>query len=214
MVYPEIYTGAQYTIRYNVCQEEITDFYEDSHGVTHPFGFGAVLAKMDDDGLLTSATNPKFYALEADLVTRLELKDGMKELSAETPEGWAYLATRRFMEIASKYESVLTMEQSTGFDVTNPNKESRTIEYGHVIDGQVQDTPYGELNANSDYVSGRTSEQHSGEDVIHERNELDAEILADFRRKWESTMNVLVDEFDVLFIRITGDNFVIWGDNQ
>ena len=63
-------------------------------------------------------------------------------------------------------------------------------------------------DSTSDYVTGKTAEQHSGEDKIHERNELDADILLDFRRKWDTTMNKMVEEFDVLFVRITGAGFV------
>ena len=118
------------------------------------------------------------------------------------------LCMQLISEIAEKYEDVLTMQASTGFDVTNPDKESRIIEYGHVINGQVQDTPYGQLDDTSDYVSGKTAEQHSGQDSIKERNELDAEILSRFRKEWETTAKRLVEEFDVLFIRITGADFV------
>ena len=118
------------------------------------------------------------------------------------------LCMQRFAEVSDKYGDVLAMEAAEGFDVTNPSKESRIIEYGHIVNGQVQDTPYGELNDSSNYVSGRTRESHSGKDTIQERNELDGDILMDFRRKWDTTLNMIVEEFDVLFIRITGGNFI------
>ena len=118
------------------------------------------------------------------------------------------LCMQRFAEVSDKYGDVLEMEAAEGFDVTNPSKESRIIEYGHIVNGQVQDTPYGELNDTSNYVSGRTRESHSGKDSIQERNELDGDILIDFRKKWDTTLNMIVEEFDVLFIRLTGGNFI------
>ena len=217
---PEIYTGAQFTIRYDQAETRITDYYEwdteedDGNGGTvtvhHtlPFGFAAAWQKASDEGYVYPTDCPYFMQNLSILLKRLEIRDHYKELSAETPDEWTILCMQRFAEISEKYEDVLKMEASTGFDVTNPSKESRIIEYGHIINGQVQDTPYGELDSTSDYVTGKTAEQHSGEDKIHERNELDADILLDFRRKWDTTMNKMVEEFDVLFIRITGAGFV------
>lgn len=57
-------------------------------------------------------------------------------------------------------------------------------------------------------MSPEGPESHSGKDTIQERNELDGDILMDFRRKWNTTLNMIVEEFDVLFIRITGGNFI------
>ena len=217
---PEIYTGAQFTIRYDQAETRITDYYEwdteedDGNGGTvtvhHtlPFGFAAAWQKASDEGYVYPTDCPYFMQNLSILLKRLEIRDRYKELSAETPDEWTILCMQRFAEISEKYEDILRMEASTGFDVTNPSKESRIIEYGHIINGQVQDTPYGELDSTSDYVTGKTAEQHSGEDKIHERNELDADILLDFRGKWDTTMNKMVEEFDVLFIRITGAGFV------
>ena len=217
---PEIYDGAQFTIRYDQAETRITDYYEwdteedDGNGGTvtvhHtlPFGFAAAWQKASDEGYVYPSDCPYFMQNLPILLKRLEIRDCYKELSSETPDQWTILCMQRFAEISEKYEDVLKMEASTGFDVTNPSKESRIIEYGHIINGQVQDTPYGELDSTSDYVTGKTAEQHSGEDKIHERNELDADILLDFRRKWDTTMNKMVEEFDVLFIRITGAGFV------
>ena len=217
---PEIYTGAQFTIRYDQAETRITDYYEwdteedDGNGGTvavhHtlPFGFAAAWQKASDEGYVYPSDCPYFMQNLSILLKRLEIRDRYKELSAETPDKWTILCMQRFAEISEKYEDILRMEASTGFDVTNPSKESRIIEYGHIINGQVQDTPYGELDSTSDYVTGKTAEQHSGEDKIHERNELDADILLDFRKKWDTTMNKMVEEFDVLFIRITGAGFV------
>ena len=217
---PEIYTGAQFTIRYDQAETRITDYYEwdteedDGNGGTvtvhHtlPFGFAAAWQKASDEGYVYPTDCPYFMQNLNILLKRLEIRDRYKELSAETPDEWTILCMQRFSEISEKYEDILRMEASTGFDVTNPSKESRIIEYGHIINGQVQDTPYGELDSTSDYVTGKTAEQHSGEDKIHERNELDADILLDFRRKWDTTMNKMVEEFDVLFVRITGAGFV------
>lgn len=208
---PEIYTGAQFTIRYDQAETRITDYYEhEENGVTtvYPFGFAAAWQKASDEGYVYPTDCPYFMQNLSILLKRLEIRDRYKELSAETPDEWTILCMQRFAEISEKYEDVLKMEAATGFDVTNPSKESRIIEYGHIINGQVQDTPYGELDSTSDYVTGKTAEQHSGEDKIHERNELDADILLDFRKKWDTTMNKMVEEFDVLFIRITGAGFV------
>ena len=205
---PDIYTGAQFTVRYGDCVQRMPDYIpDDGYGNPIPFGFGAAIWKLQDMGIIMSGWN-HFGTLWADLEPRLTLRNWAKELSAETPDAWTMLCAQRIAEVAEKYEPVLAMESTTGFDITNPSKESRIIEYGHVIEGQVQDTPYGQLDATSDYVSGKTAEQHSGQDTIHERNELDADILMDFRRKWDATINKIIEEFDVLFIRITGADFI------
>ena len=205
---PDIYTGAQFTLRYGDCVQRMPDYIpDDGNGNPIPFGFNAAIWKLIDMGVNMTGWN-NFGNLWNDLEVRLTLRNWAKELSAETPDAWIMLCAQRIAEVAEKYEPVLAMESTTGFDITNPSKESRIIEYGHVIEGQVQDTPYGQLDASSDYVSGKTAEQHSGEDKIHERNELDADILMDFRRKWDATINKIIEEFDVLFIRITGGNFI------
>ena len=205
---PEIYDGAQFTLRYGDCVQRMSEYIpDDGNGNPIPFGFDAAVWKLNDIGVnMTGWTH--FGQLWGDLEVRLALRNWAKELSAETPDAWIMLCAQRIAEVAEKYEPVLAMESTTGFDITNPSKESRIIEYGHVIEGQVQDTPYGQLDASSDYVSGKTAEQHSGEDKIHERNELDADILMDFRRKWDATINKIIEEFDVLFIRITGADCV------
>lgn len=204
---PEIYTGAQFTLRYDECQKRIPDYFQGN-----AFGFMAAWEKALAEGFINVGDVPLFAARIRQIVKRLELRDRFKELSAETPDAWIMLCMQRFAEVSDKYGDVLAMEAAEGFDVTNPSKESRIIEYGHIVNGQVQDTPYGELNDTSNYVSGRTRESHSGADTIQERNELDGDILMDFRRKWDTTVNTIVEEFDVLFIRITGAGFVARGD--
>lgn len=204
---PEIYDGAQFTLRYDECQKRIPDYFSGN-----AFGFTAAWEKALREGFINSYDVPFFTADINHIVKRLELRDRYKELSAETPDAWIMLCMQRFAEVSDKYEDVLAMEVAEGFDVTNPSKESRIIEYGHIVNGQVQDTPYGELNDSSNYVSGRTRESHSGADTIQERNELDGDILMDFRRKWDTTLNTIVEEFDVLFIRITGAGFVARGN--
>ena len=204
---PDIYTGAQFTVRYQECKDRITDYITEQ-GVTYPFGFMAAWVQAVKEGYIVPADVPYFAASLTQIVKRLELRDRFKELSSETPDAWVMLCMQRFCEVSEKYEDVLSMEAATGFDVTNPSRESRIITYGHIINGSVQDTPYGELDDSSDYVSGRTRESHTGTDSIQERNELDADILMDFRRKWDTTVNKIIEEFDVLFIRITGGEFI------
>ena len=200
---PEIYTGAQFTLRYDECQKRISNYFDGN-----AFGFKAAWLKALSEGFINVGDVPHFASGIEHIVKRLELRDRFKELSAETPDAWIMLCMQRFAEVSDKYEDVLAMEAAEGFDVTNPSKESRIIEYGHIVNGQVQDTPYGELNDTSSYVSGRTRESHSGKDTIQERNELDGDILMDFRRKWDTTLNKIVEEFDVLFIRVSGGNFI------
>ena len=200
---PEIYDGAQFSLRYYKCQKRIPNYFEGN-----AFGFMAAWQKAIAEGFINVGDVPLFAARIRQIVKRLELRDRFKELSAETPDAWIMLCMQRFAEVSDKYGDVLEMEAAEGFDVTNPSKESRIIEYGHIVNGQVQDTPYGELNDTSNYVSGRTRESHSGKDTIQERNELDGDILMDFRKKWDTTLNMIVEEFDVLFIRITGGNFI------
>ena len=208
VIAPDIYTGAHFTVRYDECVERIPEFYQDSHMNWMPFGIDTVWQFCEDHGFVYYSSQPTFTQLRATIVDRFEMRNWRKELGAETPDEWFRLACMRLTEVAEKYEPILKMEATAGFDVSNPNKESRIIEYGHVIEGQVQDTPYGQLDAASDYVSGKTAEQHSGQDTIHERNELDADILMDLRRKWDATINKIIEEFDTLFIRITGADFV------
>lgn len=207
---PEIYDGAQFTLRYDQCVSRIPVFYsyedENNNTVDLPFGFAAALKIAVDNGSIDPSKYPLMFADIDWIIKRLELKDYFKELSAETPDAWIMLCMRRWAEVLDKYEPVLTMEGN--LNIANPDNDSKTIAYGHTINGQVQDTPYGQLDASSDYVSGKTAEQHAGTDVITERTELDAEILSRFRQKWEPTINVLVDEFDNLFIRITGGDFI------
>lgn len=205
---PEIYDGAHFTLRYDQCKQRITQFYLDSHTNWRPFGIDAVWQYCEDNNLVEYRLFPNFIAERADICRRFELRNMFKELSAETPDAWGRLAAQKLTETASRYEAILAMENSTDFDVSDPNKDSRSIEYGHVINGQVQDTPYGQLQSGSDYVSGRTREEHSGQDTIHERNDLDADILMDLRRRWDSTINQIIEEFDELFIRIIGGDFI------
>ena len=209
---PEVYTGAQFSLRYGDTVTRITDYYEwtDENNVVHeePFGLMTALIIAANNNFIDPTAVPRFMQMMSDIQGKFNIRNWSKELSAETPDRWMELCMQLISEIAEKYEDILTMEAATGFDVTNPDKESRIIQYGHVIDGQVQDTPYGQLDVSSDYVSGRTAEQHSGQDSIKERNELDAEILSRFRKEWETTAKRLVEEFDVLFIRITGAGFV------
>ena len=210
---PDIYTGAQFTIRYDEAKARIPEYYKpNSSSVWKPFGFESVPFIVVDKGYASAGDTPLFGSLYYKILARLELRNGVKELSAETPDAWMDLACRLYSELCYKWEPILAMEASQGFDVSNPNKESKIIEYGHVIDGSVQDTPYGELSDTSDYVTGRTHESHSGEDKIHERNELDAEIIMDLRKRWDATVNKIIEEFDVLFIRITGAGFVARGN--
>lgn len=209
VIAPDIYTGAQFTIRYDEAKKRIPEYYKPASSlVWKPFGFESVQFLVIDKNYVTGGDTPLFGVLFNKIIPRLELRNGVKELSAETPDAWMDLACRLYSELCYKWEPILKMESAQGFDVSNPSKESRIIEYGHIVDGQVQDTPYGELNQNSDYVTGRTSEQHSGRDTIQERNDLDADILMDLRKRWDATVNKIIEEFDVLFIRITGGEFI------
>ena len=209
---PDIYTGAHFTIRYGDCVQQIPDYivYDDGQGneVSIPFGFNAALYMLQNNLMLDMSHLTRFLGAWTEIEKRLRLRDWRKELGAETPDDWIVLCAQKIAEVAEKYEPVLAMEATAGFDVSNPSKESRTIQYGHVINGQVQDTPYGQLQAASDYVSGQTREEHSGQDVIDERTGLDADILSGFRQRWEATINIIVEEFDELFIRITGGEFI------
>ena len=203
VIAPDIYTGAQFTLRYDECQKRIPNYFEGN-----AFGFMAAWQKALAEGFINVGDVPLFAARIRQIVKRLELRDRFKELSAETPDAWIMLCMQRFAEVSDKYGDVLEMEAAEGFDVTNPSKESRIIEYGHIVNGQVQDTPYGELNDTSNYVSGRTRESHSGKDSIQERNELDGDILIDFRKKWDTTLKMIVEVFAVLFNRLTGGNAI------
>ena len=121
---PEVYTGAQFTVRYQECKDRITDYITEQ-GVTYPFGFMAAWVRAVKEGYIVPADVPYFAASLTQIVKRLELRDRFKELSSETPDAWVMLCMQRFCEVSEKYEDVLSMEAATGFDVTNPSRESR-----------------------------------------------------------------------------------------
>ena len=124
---PEIYTGAQFTIRYDQAQTWIPDYYEwdteedDGNGGTvtvhHslPFGFAAALMKATDENYVDPANTPYMAASMPHSLRRLELRDRFKELSAETPDAWIMLCMQRFCEVierlsAQGYEFVTVSE--------------------------------------------------------------------------------------------------------
>ena len=198
---PEPYTGAIFTLRYGDTVQRIPDY--DGNG--NAWGFDYAFNRF-----FTANTNyfqtkyPKYYAIGTELRARFELRNWYKEISAETPDQWIILAQQAIAESAGKWEAILDMTSRTGFDIADPNKSSQVIDYGHTVDESVQDTPYGQLSAASDYVSGRSNVTHGGKDTITNRDKLDAEIVMDLRDRWEDNMNKIVAGFDDLFIRIVG----------
>ena len=189
----EPYTGAFFTLRYHDCVQRITGW-----------GFGMAWDAAFAPAKPFAAKYPRYVALKQEIVARFELRNEYKELSAETPDQWIFLAMQAVVESAAKWEAILEMMSRTGFDVSDPNKSTQVIEYGHTVDGSVQDTPYGTLSDSSDYVSGRTRTAHGGKDSITNRDNLDAEIVMDLRDRWEENMTKIVEGFDDLFIRIVG----------
>ena len=194
----EPYEGAFFTLRYDQCKDRITGW-----------GFSEAWDAVFDNqtGAVSATDYPKFYALKATLVKRFELRNMYKEISAETPDQWMFLCEQMIADAASKFEVVLAME--THMDLSSPEKEGQTVKYGHKIDTAIQDTPYGQLSDTSDYVSGRTGTYHSGEDTILTRNDLDAYVMMDLRRKWEDNVKMIIEYFDDLFIRIVGGSMVL-----
>ena len=192
-VTPEPYTGAIFTLRYDECQTRITGW-----------GFSDAWDWVFDATRPWLAKYPRYAAMKTETVARFELRNMYKEISAETPDQWMFLCKQAIVESAAKWEAVLEMMTRTGFDVSDPNKSSQVIDYGHTVDESVQDTPYGQLSAASDYVSGRSNVTHGGKDTITNRDKLDAEIIMDLRDRWEDNMNKIVAGFDDLFIRIVG----------
>ncbi len=200
-IIPEPYTGAIFTLRYGDTVQRISDF--DGNG--NPWGFQYAFNEFfTSNSNYWQAKYPRFYAAGTELIARFELRNRYKEIGAETPEQWIYLAEQAIAESAGKWEAILDMMSKTGFDVADPNKSSQVIDYGHTVDESVQDTPYGQLTASSDYVSGRSNVTHGGKDTITNRDKLDAEIVMDLRDRWEDNMNKIVAGFDDLFIRIVG----------
>ena len=157
--------------------------------------------------MLTATDYPFWDAVKDDVVAQAELAYMYREISAETPDQWTYLASVKFSEIIRKYEAVLEMEADV--DVTSPDVASQNIDYGHTVQSDVQDTPYGTLSTSSDYVSQRSLITHGGNDTIGTRTELDSEILSRFRDRWEPTVKKIVDELGELFIGIVGGEFVL-----
>lgn len=200
-VTPEPYTGAIFTLRYGDTVGRISDYDGNGNAWGFDYAFNQFFTANSN---FFQAKYPKYYAIGAELMPRFMLRNWYKEISAETPDQWIHLAMQAIAESAGKWEAILDMMSKTGFDVADPNKSSQVIEYGHTVDNSVQDTPYGQLSAASDYVSARSSVTHGGKDSITNRDKLDAEIVMDLRDRWEDNMNKIVEGFDDLFIRIVG----------
>lgn len=190
---PEIYTGAFYTLRYDQCKTRITD-YDFAH--------------FFEEALTGYTTDyPKYYASKALITKMFENRNMYKELSAETPDQWKWLCKQAIFESAVKWEQLLTLED--GLDLEDVSAEETVTDYGSTIRTQVQDTPYGTLDANSNYLSGQDLVTRDGSDIVTKRNDLPMDILLDARRKWKAAAQQIVEEFDDLFIRIVGDNVVL-----
>ena len=198
---PEPYTGPVFTLRYGDTVQRISDFAGNGNPWGFPFAYNLFFTSNSNH---FQSKYPKYYAAGTELIARFDLRNWYKEISAETPDQWIFLAMQAIAESAGKWEAILDMMSKTGFDVTDPNKSSQVIDYGHTVDESVQDTPYGQLSAASDYVSGRSNITHGGKDTITNRDKLDAEIVMDLRDRWEDNMNKIVEGFDDLFIRIVG----------
>ena len=198
---PEPYTGPVFTLRYGDTVQRISDY--DGNGNAWGFDF-AFNRFFTANGNYYQSKYPKYYAAGTELIARFTIRNWFKEISAETPDQWIYLAMQAIAESAGKWEVILDMTGRTGFDIADPNKSSQVIDYGHTVDESVQDTPYGQLSSSSDYVSGRSNVTHGGKDTITNRDKLDAEIVMDLRDRWEDNMNRIVEGFDDLFIRIVG----------
>lgn len=191
------YTDTFFTLRYSVCKDTITGW-----------GFAGALAEVYGTGkMLTAADYPYFEAVRAELIARAELAYQYREIGGETPDQWTYLCSVKWAELITKYNDVLAME--AGVTVTSPDIASQTIDYGHTVENIIQDTPYGQLNSSSDYVSQKSKLIHDNSDTITNREELDSEILSKFRDRWTPTIQKMVDELGELFIAIVGGDFVI-----
>ena len=199
-VNPEPYTGAFYTVRYgDMCDRIGTDMFEAAFDNVFDAGTGA----------LASGDYPQYYALKTKLVKLFVNRNWFKEIGAETPDDFGIKCMQAIVESAGRWEVPLEMMAKTSFDVTNPDKEGQIIKYGHSIENVIQDTPYGTLSSTADYATGKTGTYHSGQDEIATRNDLDAYVMMDLRRKWNDNINEIVKEFDDLFIRIVGGDMVL-----
>lgn len=198
-VNPEPYTGAFYTVRYgDMCDRLGSNPFEDAFDSV--FAVGGPLAQSD---------YPQYYALKAKLVKLFINRNWFKEIGAETPDDFGIKCMQAIAESAGRWEVPLEMMAKATFDVTNPDKEGQIIKYGHSIENVIQDTPYGTLSATADYASGKAGTYHTGQDEIATRNDLDAYVMMDLRRKWNDNINEIVKEFDDLFIRIVGAEMVL-----
>ena len=199
-VNPEPYTGAFYTVRYgDMCDRLSANVFEDVFDQVFDAG----------TGVLASGDYPQYYALKSKLVKLFITRNWFKEIGAETPDDFYYKCYQAIVDSAGRWEVPLEMMAKTTFDVTNPDKEGQTVKYGHTIEAVIQDTPYGTLSATADYASGKSGTYHSGQDEIVTRNDLDAYVMMDLRRKWNDNINEIVKEFDDLFIRIVGGDMVL-----
>ena len=198
-VNPEPYTGAFYTVRYgDMCDRIGGNMFEEA--------FDQV---FDASGPLATGDYPQYYALKTKLVKLFNVRNWFKEIGAETPDDFGIKCMQAIVDSAGRWEVPLEMMAKTTFDVTNPDKEGQTVKYGHTIEAVIQDTPYGTLSATADYASGKSGTYHSGQDEIVTRNDLDAYVMMDLRRKWNDNINEIVKEFDDLFIRIVGGDMVL-----
>ena len=198
-VIPEPYEGAFYTVRFrDLCDRIGANPFEES--------FESV---FDNGGTLAQSDYPQYYALKDKIVKLFFTRNAFKEIGAETPDDFYVKCYQAIVDSAGRWEVPLEMMAKATFDVTNPDKEGQTVKYGHTIEAVIQDTPYGTLSASADYASGKSGTYHSGQDEIVTRNDLDAYVMMDLRRKWNDNVNEIVKEFDDLFIRIVGGDMVL-----
>lgn len=186
----EPYLGAYFTIRYNDMK--------DSTGKSFTSALDAL--GSESAGLITSQTHPVFFSLKGTIVKRAELEYGFREINAETPDMWDNNCKRLMIELADKYEPALAREADDDFDASMIEDGKVVSKYGSNISNRFQDTPFGELNATSDYTSSQSHAQRGGSDEVLSQTGSDAENLRKLRDKWESTMNVIIKEIGDLFI--------------
>lgn len=193
---PEPYTGAIFTLWYH-------DMVDRSpwEGIgqmrTKKHSFQGAFNNLQTKSIVSVGLYPSFVEKWTRIKSRVELEYQYREINAETPDMWVLNCERKIAEMADRYEPVLKALESA--DLSDIGQGSTVTEYGSVIGSKLQETPYGELDDESEYTSSQSHVSRTGEDRVSVKGNT-AEALMSLQRKYEGVENTIIKEFGELFI--------------
>lgn len=193
---PEPYTGAIFTLRYRDMVER-SPFEGTGQFRVKKHSLQAAFNNLQSKSIVTVGFYPFFCGKWDRMRQKAELEYQYREINAETPDMWVLNAERKIMEMADKYEPILKALQSA--DLSDIAQGSTVTEYGSVIGSKLQETPYGELDDESEYTSSQSHVSRTGEDKVSVKGNT-AEALMSLQRKYEGVENTIIKEFGELFI--------------